>query len=92
MNACAQLVMAFDGCFRELLFQFYEKIQQGCFLESGSGVCRSSFLIQSAFVADSKTVKVETISMCPDLFYGAGVVYSPIAGDVEMITGSFIAQ
>lgn len=85
MNRSTKLIMPHNLCFRILMFENCQQVKQRKTLRLCSRIRRTTFFIQTTFIANSNTMPVETSHMRARLRYRATMMKFSITGDVKMI-------
>ena len=85
MNRGTKLIMSRYLRLRILMPENRQQIDQGKTLCGSSCIRRFAIFIQSAFIADSDTMPVESTHMSTHLRDGTAMVKNSVTGDVKMI-------
>ena len=72
----------------ETLLQLMHQQAEGGTLFRRPCICRASPAVQTAFIADSDTRRIESFCMCPDAFDGTSEECCPVFADIVVITCS----
>ena len=86
MNRGTKLIMSRYLRLRILMPENRQQIDQGKTLCGSSCIRRFAIFIQSAFIADSDTMPVESTHMSTHLRDGTAMVKNSVTGNIKMVT------
>ena len=86
MNRGTKLIMSRYLRLRILMLENRQQIDQGKTLRGSSCIRRFAIFIQSAFIADSDTMPVESTHMSTHLRDGTTMVKNSVTGNIKMVT------
>ena len=72
----------------EALLQLVHQQAEGGALFRCPCVCRASSAVQTAFIADSDTRRIESLHVCPDAFDGTGKKCRAVFADIVVVSCS----